>query len=230
MIMHLRTKHPTMTEGTSVTQPTAAQYFQPSHPRKIKYPKHHPIYKQARASMVKWFCKKDRPFAMADDEEFQEFCDILNPQFELPSRMTVTRDIETSYISEKGKLIEKLKTVDFVFGTNDGGSAINGESFVTNTIHYIDPETWELKHSVLGCEVMTEAHTAVNYREHINKIEEEFNIKKKVIGYTTDNENKMHAAFRDDERNGCVAHIQSKVMEKAVNAIKPISLLKYTSP
>jgi hypothetical protein len=50
-----------------------------------------------------------------------------------------------------------------------------------------------------------------------------------VIGYTTDNENKMHAAFRDDERNACVAHIQSKVMEKSVDAIKPISKLMEKS-
>jgi hypothetical protein len=151
MIMHLRIKHLTMTEEKSVTQTTASQYFQPTQPRMIKYPKHHPIIKQARASMVKWFCNKDIPFLMADDDEFQDFCEILNPQFELPSRMTLTRDMETTYNSEKGNLIEKLDTVDVVFGTNDGGSAINGES-----VHYKDPETWELKYTVLACEVMIE--------------------------------------------------------------------------
>ena len=61
--------------------------------------------------------------------------------------------METTSESEKAKMIEKLQTVDFVFGTNDGGSTI---------------------------EVMTEAHTAVNYREHIDKLEEAFNIKQKV--------------------------------------------------
>ena len=150
---------------------------------------------------------------MADDDEFQEFCDILNPQFKLPSRHSLTRDMETTYKSEMDKLITTLEGVDFVFGTNDGGSAINGESFVTNTIHYVDPKTWEIEYAVLGCHVMKNAHTAKNYRKHVDTIEEAFAIKGKVFGYTTDNENKMHAAFADDDRNGCVAHIQSKTMQ-----------------
>ena len=224
---HLKSKHQNVTAENSVTQPTAAQFFSSvPQARKVKYPKNHPINKRARASLVKWFCKRDRPFLMAEDPEFAEFCDILNPQFELPSRMTVTRDMEHTYANEKEKLIRKLDKVDFLFGTNDGGSAINGESFVSNTVHYIDPETWELKHSVLGCQVMTESHTAKNYREHIDATEKNFNIKDKVFGYTTDNENKMHCAFRNDERNGCIAHIQSKVMEKAVNSVKSVVLVR----
>ena len=73
---------------------------------------------------------------------------------------------------------------------------------------------------------MKEAHTAKNYRAHVSAVEELFEVKGKVIGYTTDNENKMHKCFENDSRNGCLAHIQSKTMEKAVNAVSSISKLR----
>ena len=73
---------------------------------------------------------------------------------------------------------------------------------------------------------MREAHTAVNYRTPVDATEKLFGVEGKVIGYTTDNDNKMHSVFRNDERNGCLAHIQSKTMEKAVNAVSCLAKLR----
>ena len=52
-----------------------------------------------------------------------------------------------------------------------------------------------------------EAHTAQNYRGNVDEVLEDFKIKEKVVKTVTDNENKMRAAFNDDERSGCLAHI-----------------------
>ena len=52
-----------------------------------------------------------------------------------------------------------------------------------------------------------EAHTAENYRSNVDEVLEDFKIKEKVVKTVTDNENKMRAAFDDDERSGCLAHI-----------------------
>ena len=52
-----------------------------------------------------------------------------------------------------------------------------------------------------------EAHTAQNYRGNVDEVLEDFKIKDKVVKTVTDNENKMRAAFNDDERSGCLAHI-----------------------
>lgn len=224
--VHLNNKHSFALEEADNKQPLASDYFEDKNPRKIKYPKGHPINKKTRSVMVKWFCKRDRPFKMSEDPEFAEFCDILDSKYELPSRMTVTREMEATYKSEKEKLVNKLKNVEFLHGTNDGGSAINGESFLSNTVHYVDPTTWKLESVTLGCIVMKEAHTAVNYRAHIDATEDLFEIKGKVLGYTTDNENKMHSSFRNDVRNGCIAHIQSKTMAKAVDSVKSLKKLR----
>ena len=39
------------------------------------------------------------------------------------------RDMETTYKSEKEKLVTKLKGVDFIFGTNDDKSKTNQATF-----------------------------------------------------------------------------------------------------
>ena len=224
---HLNSKHPIdANNNDDVTQPKASDFFRNKQAKIEKYPKKHPKQMKSRKILVKWICKKNRPFSMVEDAEFSEFCAELDPKYELPSRSTLVRDVEIAYKVEKEKMIEKLKEVPFLYGTNDGGSAINGESFLSNTAHYIDPETWELKNVTLGCTVMKEAHTAKNYRSHVDTTEELFGIKGKVIGYTTDNENKMHKSFENDSRNGCIAHIQSKTMEKAVKSVGCISALR----
>ena len=78
----------------------------------------------------------------------------------------------------------------------------------------------------MGCTVMRESHTAENYRNKVDEVENKFDIKGKVFRYTTDNEAKMHKAFENDARNGCIAHIQSETMQKAVESVQCVSKLR----
>jgi hypothetical protein len=65
----------------------------------------------------------------------------------------------------------------------------------------------------------------VVYRKNTDKVLEEFDVKEKVVLTTTDNENKMRAAYKDDERNGCLQHIihsslsSGLTKEKSINSI-----------
>ena len=65
----------------------------------------------------------------------------------------------------------------------------------------------EMKSACLAVTENKEAHTAENYRSNVDEVLEDFQIKQKVVKTVTDNENKMRAAFNDDERSGCLAHI-----------------------
>ena len=224
---HLLSKHAIdASNNEDSTQPKAKQYFMSKEVRTQKYPKKHPVNIKSRNILVKWICKRNRPFLFVEDPEFSEFCRLLDEKYQLPSRKIVTKDIEETYKREKEKLMESLKKVPDLYATNDGGSAINGESFLSYTIHYVDPETWELKDTTLGCTVMKEIHTAKNYRAKVDEVEKKFDIKGKVFGYTTDNLAKMHKAFENDARNGCIAHIQSKTMQKAVESVECVSKLR----
>ena len=45
--------------------------------------------------------------------------------------------------------------------------------------------------------------------------------------FTTDNEATMRAAFKDEERNGCFAHIESIASKKALDGQKPLKSMRF---
>ena len=55
-----------------------------------------------------------------------------------------------------------------------------------------------------------ESKNAPNYRKKVDEAESVFAVKDKVFNRTTDNDATMRAAFKDEERNGCYAHITSE--------------------
>ena len=97
-------------------------------------------------------------------------------------------------------------------------------SIQDTNVHYID-EDWQLKSHCLAVTENKEAHTAVNYRQNVDDVLDEFAIKSKVVKTVTDNENKMKASFNKEERTGCMAHIiHSSVSEgyKKATVVKEI--------
>ena len=66
MKVHLLSKHPHLIKDVEVNQPRASSYFSEGS-KKIqhKYPSKHPKNKKAKDALVKWFCKRDRPFISA---------------------------------------------------------------------------------------------------------------------------------------------------------------------
>ena len=103
---------------------------------------------------------------------------------------------------------------------------MDGKSFVDINVHYIDKD-FKPKKKILDVLEMTEDKTAPNYRNAVDTKLEEFQIKDKVFSFTTDNENTMRAAFSDEERNGCFAHIESKSSKKSFEKQKTINRLQF---
>ena len=80
-----------------------------------------------------------------------------------------------------------------------------------------------LKSHCLAVTENKESHTAANYRENVDEVTEEFGIKEKIVKTVTDNENKMKAAFDDEERTGCMAHI---IHNSVTNGFKQVEEVK----
>ena len=110
------------------------------------------------------------------------------------------------YEGEKKKVKASLEDIEYCAITTDGGTSSDATSFQDTNVHYIDSHM-NLKSHCLSVAENKEAHTAANYRENVDEVLEEYGIKAKVVKTVTDNENKMRAAFDDEERSGCVAHI-----------------------
>lgn len=75
---------------------------------------------------------------------------FFQPQFNVPSMRTLTRDIDSSFRKCKVDLTNTLHALKTVATTADSWSAHN-RSFLGMTVHWIDPESLERKHGTLAC-------------------------------------------------------------------------------
>lgn len=90
--------------------------------------------------------KHNYPFSMVDHEFFEYFCNGLNPDFNLISRITVRSDIIKLHEEMKVKICELIDGLDCrVTFTNDIWTS-DAQNFVyaCPTAHYIDDE-WRLQ-------------------------------------------------------------------------------------
>ena len=171
-----------------------------------KLPKSSEKWKLMTMALAKWFCKSSRSTKMVEDPGFIAFLLLACPEYDPPSRKTIAKYIKQLYEDKKKEIKETLEDIEFCAVTTDGGTSSDATSFQDTNVHYIDKEMMMRSHCLAVTE-NREAHTAVNYRQNVDEVLEEFGIKEKVVKTVTDNENKMRAAWDDDERSGCVAHI-----------------------
>ena len=64
--------------------------------------------------------------------------------------------------------------------------------------------------------------SAPEYRATVNKILEDFGVKRKCFLHTTDNEPTMACAFPSNIRNGCMAHMESNASKFALKEVKVV--------
>ena len=181
-----------------------------------KYKPNHPKQKAVRSKLSEWVVKSNRAISEVEDSKLVEAFAIADPKIKLPSRHTVKRDINQLYNKKKQEFDQEVSKIEHFAGNNDAGSSSNSKSFVAVNVSYVT-EDFHLKKKILDVLEMPEDKNAVNYRKRVDVTEENHGIGGKVVIYTTDNENTMKAAFRNHERNGCFAHIESKASKKALD-------------
>ena len=134
-----------------------------------------------------------------------EAFEIADPKFKMPTNNMVTEDIKKLHALKKVETKEEFKKVEYLTQTNDAGTSLNGKSFVDINVHWLTEDFYPKK-KILDVLEMEENKNAVNYRNRVDKKEEEFEIKEKVFCYTTDNEPTMNTALKKHERQGCFSH------------------------
>ena len=110
---------------------------------------------------------------------------------------------------KKAETIEELKNVEWGTETSDAGSSSGAKSFIDINFRW-GTEDLHLKKKICSVLEKKESKNALNYRKKVEEAEATFGVKEKVFNINTDNEATMRAAFKDNERNGCYAHIASK--------------------
>lgn len=164
-----------------------------------------------------------QPFSLVEDKQFRIFVNLLNPNYSLPSRKTVSNVfLPQLYAKIREAVEERLSTADYVAFTTDGWTSLNNESYQSLTAHFIDLNG-KLECFVLGCYKTDEAHTAVNLATLIKILLSEWQILEKICGVVTDNAANIKAAIRNISstwcHSGCFAHSLNLVLQTGLQEI-----------
>lgn len=153
-------------------------------PRPLSMNKSQKIDEQLGIMIAKEF----QPFSIVENVEFRKFVNMLNPNYAIPSRKTVSKSIIPQLLEKtKQKVKMNLSNAKYIAFTTDGWTSLNNDSFVAITVHYIDSIECVLKSYLLGCYYFEQAHTAINLSEFMNKCFDEWEISEKIKIAVSDN-------------------------------------------
>ncbi|XP_078025234.1 E3 SUMO-protein ligase ZBED1-like [Epinephelus lanceolatus] len=149
------------------------------------------------------------PISVVSGEGFQELLGYIEPNYQIPSRPTITHRLETRYEERKKELKAQLASTKFMALTTDCWTALTTERYVTITCHYID-EDWKVKSAVLLTQSMPSRHTADNLAAKLNDAVETWGLSGKVSACVHDNARNIVAANSPGRVNwdsvSCFAH------------------------
>ena len=183
-----------------------------------KYAKMNPKQVEFNEKIVTWIVKNCRPFEIVNDKALVEAFNIADPKVSIPGPELIKKEVTKLEIKHASQFTEEIKLASWIVTTNDAGSSYGGSGFIDVNAHWIN-ENFELKKKILAVIPVTSGKTAVEYREMVDKVLEQFSIKSKVFMHTTDNEATMSAAFEDSIRNGCLAHLESNACKSAMKKV-----------
>jgi len=109
-------------------------------------------YEECRKALEKMIILDELPFNFVENQGFKSFCQVMQPRFDVPSRLTIWRDCLKIYVVEKEKLKNALKDQRVCLTTNTWTS-IQNINYMCLTAHWID-EGWNLNKRILNfCQV-----------------------------------------------------------------------------
>lgn len=103
-----------------------------------------------RDALAKMVILDELPFRFVEGEGFCNFCGVDVPKFDLPSRITIQRDVLRLVEDEKMKLKSSLENNCVrVCLTTDTWTSLQNINYMVLTAHYIDNE-WKLQKRILN--------------------------------------------------------------------------------
>ncbi|XP_040208642.1 E3 SUMO-protein ligase ZBED1-like isoform X2 [Rana temporaria] len=161
------------------------------------------------AAIAKWVATACRPVNVVEDEGLADIIRIASNDwtYELPSRATITSNVQKLYETEKAKVQQALDNTKAVALTGDYWTSVSNHNYLGVTAHYFDPQ-WKLQSHALTVLKTEERHFADAVAEHFMQVAREWDIEQKVVSLTTDSARNMIAAARQLPfvHVPCIAH------------------------
>ena len=214
MMYHLKTRHPQASMGEK-------NYHQ-SQPTLPAVLAGRQCDKQCSEAITQKICgmvEKDMlPIDFVSGEGFLELMQLIERDYIVPSRQTITSRIEARFVKKKDDLKARLHRARCVAITTDCWTALTTESYVTVTCHWTD-EDWQVKSAVLLTKSMPGRHTADNLAAALKESVDAWGMTGKVVACVHDNVSNIVAANIPERVDwvsvACFAHTLQLVINDA---------------
>lgn len=188
-----------------------------------------PISKQKEIDkqLICMITKEYHPFSIVEDKEFKRLLYLLNPNYTVPTRKTVSQSLIPAFYNQTVDVVKnRLQRAFAVCLTTDGWTSRTNDSFYSVTAHYIVEEENNvfLSSDLLGCISYTERHTAENISNKLKETMDQWGLTNKIAAVVSDNAANMKAAIRIGGWRfwGCFAHLINLVAQSGIKEIKEV--------
>ncbi|CAI9272514.1 unnamed protein product [Lactuca saligna] len=159
-----------------------------------------------RLVVAKMIVIDEQPFSYVERDGFRYFCSVVVPQFCIPSRFTVARDVSKLFLSETEQLRNTLKNLNCRIAlTTDCWTSVQNISYMCLTAHFID-DNWKLHKRILNFQNI-DSHKGKEIGKEIESCILYWGIEEKLSCITIDNASANDVA---------VAHITDNLTYKLV--------------
>ncbi len=153
---------------------------------------------QALKLYYKFFIGDNIPAHFTESQNWRIFLSYVSPNFQVPSRQKLTRDIAQLGEEAKGTLSDLLSKVNFV-ATTAHSWVVNNRSFLGMTAQWVNSTSLKRETAVLGIKeigVGVEQQAETYLARAMMDLHREFGLTNKVVGTTTDNCMDYASAFK----------------------------------
>ncbi|KAM9707891.1 E3 SUMO-protein ligase ZBED1-like isoform 2-T2 [Menidia menidia] len=196
-----KTATPTLS-SSSIKQPTLDSWTAP--------------HRWVDKAIVNYVVRGLQPFSIVEQEHFRDFVFDLVPNAKIMSRNTLTSRIEDAAKQMKIKIIESMKTVNYIATTTDCWS-VRRRGFIGVTAHWLNHDSLKRVSVALACKILRGSHTFDLLANTLNDIHTEFEIRGKIVRTTTDNGSNFIKAFKvfaEEENDNAGAQVQEEEAEE----------------
>lgn len=140
----------------------------------------------ARKLWSRWFVDTMMPPSITDHPTTKLLLGYLCPEFDVPGRSTLARDMNNTYNKLKTNLCDMLCNIQHVATTADSWTA-HSRAFLSMTVHWIDKATLARRCGMLACREVKKSQSNLLLPLMICEVHREFGLQDKVVATTTDN-------------------------------------------
>ena len=186
-------------------------------------------YEACENALVEFICKDFQPVSIVESAGFLNYSKTLDPLYQPASRTHFSRiAIPSKYKKVKDIVMMSVYTAEYVSFTTDLWTGCHGRAYMAITIHYISPDNMQFHHHCITTQEVSVAHNAENLANEIEEVLNEWGIRERIYGATTDNTQNIRNAIVDImelHHLGCIGHTLQLSVNKSFRLTSVARLL-----